>query len=150
MTPPLAVALGAAAAAAELRTLAAAIVEEPIVEEAIAAEQRIGEEPIAAAASRIAEATGIAERRFEGEHLQPALIMGAAAATATRTINIAVEAATTAAAFIPAAASIEAASIEVAPCIEVAELIVAAELIGAVAAAPMLPTAAVVAVAGAR
>jgi len=148
MTPPLEVVLGAAAAGPELRT-PAVLVEEPIVEEAIAAEQRIGEEPIAAA-SRIAEATAIAERRFEGEHLQPALIMGAAAATATRTINIAVEAATTAAAFIPAAASIEAASIEVAPCIEVAELIVAAELIGAVAAAPMLPTAAVVAVAGAR
>ena len=108
MTPPLAVVLGAAAAAAELRTLAAAIVEEPIVEEAIAAEQRIGEEPIAAAASRIAEATGIAERRFEGEHLQPALIMGVAvvttaAATAIRTINIAAEAATTVAEFILAA-----------------------------------------------
>ena len=49
MTPPLAVVLGAAAAAAELRTLAAAIVEEPIAEEAIAAEERIGEEAIAAA-----------------------------------------------------------------------------------------------------
>jgi hypothetical protein len=82
--------------------------------------------------------------------------MGAAtaAATAIRTINIAVEAATTAAEFIPVAsteaASIEVAPrIEVAPCIEGAELIVAAELIGAVAAAPMLPTAAVV-VAGGR
>jgi hypothetical protein len=102
MTPPLAVVLGAAAAAAELRTLAAAIVEEPIVEEAIAAEERIGEEPIAAA-SRIAEATAIAERRFEGEHLQLAHIMGVAAATAIRIISIAVEAGITVAESIPAA-----------------------------------------------
>jgi predicted phage tail protein len=94
MTPPLEVVLGAAAAAPELRT-PAVLVEEPIVEERIAEEQHTG------------AASAIAERRFEAEHLQLALTMGAAvimaAVTVTRVINIAVEAATTVAEFIPAA-----------------------------------------------
>jgi|tagenome__1003787_1003787.scaffolds.fasta_scaffold18805224_2 hypothetical protein len=99
MTPPLEVVLGAAAAAPELRT-PAVLVEEPIVEERIA-EEAIAEEQHTGAAS------AIAERRFEAEHLQLALTMGAAvimaAVTVTRVINIAVEAATTVAEFIPAA-----------------------------------------------
>ena len=157
MTPPLALVLGPAAAAAELRTPAARA-QVPTAEEVIAAAQPIEEEPIAEA-SHIAEATPIAERRFEGEPLRPAPIMGVAAvttaATAIQTINIAVEAATTAA-FIPAAPSIEVAPIVVAPCIEVAPSTEAAELIvapqyGAVArVALMLPTAAEVVAAGGR
>jgi hypothetical protein len=104
MTPPLEVVLGAAAAAPELRT-PAVLVEEPIVEERIA-EERIAEEAIAEE-QHTGAASAIAERRFEAEHLQLALTMGAAvimaAVTVTRVINIAVEAATTVAEFIPAA-----------------------------------------------
>jgi hypothetical protein len=99
MTPPLVVVLGAAAAAPELHTPAVRV-EAPIAEGPIA-EERIEE------AQRIGEAWGIAERWFEGEQLRLALIMGVAvttaAATAIRTINIAVAAATTVAAFILAA-----------------------------------------------
>jgi len=94
-TPPLEGVLGAAAGGPELRT-SAALAEEPIAEEPTAEAQRI------------AAASGTAEPWFEGEHLQPALIMGVAvvttaAATAIRTINIAAEAATTVAEFILAA-----------------------------------------------
>jgi predicted methyltransferase len=90
MRPPLEVVLEPAAVAPELRT-PAALAQEPTVEEPIAE------------ASRIAEAWAIAERRFEGEHLQLAHIMGVAAATAIRIISIAVEAGITVAESIPAA-----------------------------------------------
>jgi hypothetical protein len=89
MRLPLEVVLGAAAGAPELRT-PAALVEGPTAEEPIAE------------ASRIA-AWGIAERRFEGELLQLAHIIGVAAVTAIRIISIAVEAGITVAECIPAA-----------------------------------------------
>jgi|tagenome__1003787_1003787.scaffolds.fasta_scaffold20798402_1 hypothetical protein len=93
MTPSLAVVLGAAAAAPELRTPAAAVEAPSIAERVIAEEKRIG------AASRIAE------RPFDGAQLSVVpLIMGGAvimaAVIVTQTIKVAAEAPITVAEFI--------------------------------------------------
>ena len=94
MTLLLEVVFGAAAAAPELRTPAAPAAPRSIAEE-LTEEQRIE------------EASGIEERWFEEELLQPARIMGVAvtmaAVTAIQIINIAGEPATMVVEFILAA-----------------------------------------------